>query len=44
MNSFCRGPQKSDLLELLTQIRQGKVSSNIFVRLERLQVLIEFSQ
>ena len=34
----CRGPQKSDLLELLTQIRQGKVSANIFVRLERLQV------
>ncbi len=35
---YFRGPQKSDLLELLTQIRQGKVSSNIFVRLERLQV------
>jgi hypothetical protein len=35
---FLSGPQKSDLLELLTQIRQGKVSSNIFVRLERLQV------
>lgn len=33
-----RGPQKTDLLELLTQIRQGKVSSNVFVRLERLQV------
>jgi len=25
-------------LELLTQIRQGKLSSSIFVRLERLQV------
>ncbi|CAF3730787.1 unnamed protein product, partial [Rotaria sordida] len=35
-----RGPQKSDLLELLTQIRQGKISSNIFVRLERLQTAI----
>ncbi|UJR33248.1 hypothetical protein I4U23_020703 [Adineta vaga] len=35
-----RGPQKSDLLELLTQIRQGKVSANIFVRLERLQTAI----
>ncbi|CAF4295122.1 unnamed protein product, partial [Rotaria sordida] len=35
-----RGPQKWDLLELLTQIRQGKISSNIFVRLERLQTAI----
>ncbi|CAF4215472.1 unnamed protein product [Rotaria sp. Silwood2] len=35
-----RGPQKSDLLELLTQIRQGKISSNIYVRLERLQTAI----
>lgn len=40
MNIHFRGPQKSDLLELLTQIRQGKVSSNIYVRLERLQVFI----
>jgi hypothetical protein len=38
MKIFIRGPQKSDLLELLTQIRQGKLSSSIFVRLERLQV------
>ncbi|CAF4668611.1 unnamed protein product [Rotaria sp. Silwood1] len=35
-----RGPQRSDLLELLTQIRQGKISSNIYVRLERLQTAI----
>ncbi|UJR13940.1 hypothetical protein I4U23_000943 [Adineta vaga] len=35
-----RGTQKSDLLELLTQIRQGKLSSSIFVRLERLQTAI----
>ena len=37
---FLRGPQKSDLLELLTQIRQGKLSSSICVRLERLQTAI----
>ncbi|CAF1001658.1 unnamed protein product [Adineta steineri] len=35
-----RGPQKSELLELLTQIRQGKISSSICVRLERLQTAI----
>ncbi|CAF0813582.1 unnamed protein product [Adineta steineri] len=35
-----RGPQKSDLLELLTSIRNGKLSTNIFVRLERLQTAI----
>ncbi|CAF1066408.1 unnamed protein product [Rotaria sp. Silwood1] len=35
-----RGPQRSDLLELLTQIRQGKLSSTIYVRLERLQTAI----
>ncbi|CAF1192207.1 unnamed protein product [Rotaria sordida] len=35
-----RGPQKSDLLELLTQIRVGKLSSTICVRLERLQTAI----
>ncbi|CAF0784844.1 unnamed protein product, partial [Didymodactylos carnosus] len=35
-----RGPQKAELLELLTQIRQGKLSSNITVRLERLQTSI----
>ena len=40
--NFCSGPQKSDLLELLTQIRQGKLSSNNYVRLERLQVEINF--
>ncbi|CAF3556475.1 unnamed protein product [Rotaria socialis] len=34
------GPQKSDVLELLTQIRQGKLSSTICVRLERLQTAI----
>ncbi|CAF4594464.1 unnamed protein product [Rotaria socialis] len=34
------GPQKSDFLELLTQIRQGKLSSTICVRLERLQTAI----
>ncbi|CAF0768791.1 unnamed protein product [Rotaria sordida] len=37
---YFRGTQKSDLLELLTQIRQGKFSSNISVRLERLQTAI----
>ncbi|CAF2643856.1 unnamed protein product [Rotaria sp. Silwood2] len=31
---------RSDVLELLTQIRQGKVSSTICVRLERLQTAI----
>ncbi|CAF4607882.1 unnamed protein product [Rotaria socialis] len=35
-----RGPQKADLLELLTQIRNGKISTSIFVRLERLQTAI----
>jgi hypothetical protein len=39
--SSLRGPQKSDLLELLTQIRQGKLSS--CVRLERLQVYSELA-
>ena len=43
VQNYFRGPQKSDLLELLTQIRQGKLSSSIFVRLERLQVHRIFS-
>lgn len=43
-NIIIRGPQKSDLLELLTQIRQGKVASNISVRLERLQVKFDLNE